>query len=274
MIRAMLSRSIRLGTVLLTALLVAVAGCSSPAPRRHLLIVVDGLRPDYVTPEVMPNLTALGRRGVVFTRHHSVYPTVTRVNASSISTGSYAGIHGLMGNSVFFPSVEPRRFLDTGDRSNLLAVAKAEGRLLTAATLGELLQAAGRRMLVVSSGSTGSAFLNNHTVSGGGILHYRYTLPESLAEDMKALGAPPEEDAPAGSLDRFAVDAFLKVGLPRVDPSVTVMWLSDLDSTAHSNGMGDPATVDVLRHVDGELKRIEDGLKAAGVFEDLSLIHI
>ena len=119
-----------------------------------------------------------------------------------------------------------------------------EGRLLTAPTLGELLQAAGRKMLVVSSGSTGSAFLNNHTVSGGAILHYRYTLPESLAEDMKALGPPPEDDAPAGSLDRFAVDAFLKVGLPRVDPSVTVMWLSDLDSTAHAKGVGDPATVD------------------------------
>ena len=31
--------------------------------------------------DVMPNLTALGKRGVVFNRHHSVYPTVTRVNA-------------------------------------------------------------------------------------------------------------------------------------------------------------------------------------------------
>ena len=56
-------------------------------PRRHLLIVLDGLRPDYVTPELMPNLHALGQRGVVMTRHHAVYPTVTRVNASSISTG-------------------------------------------------------------------------------------------------------------------------------------------------------------------------------------------
>jgi hypothetical protein len=38
--------------------------------------MVDGLRPDYVTPEVMPTLVALGQRGVVFTRHHSIYPTV------------------------------------------------------------------------------------------------------------------------------------------------------------------------------------------------------
>ena len=215
----------------------------------------------------MPNLTALGKRGVVFTSHHSVYPTVTRVNASSFSTGAYPEAHGLLGNTVFHPTVNPAAFLDTSDRANLLKIAAAEGRLLTAATIGESLQAAGRTMLVVSSGSTGSAFLNNHTVSGGAILHYQYALPERLDEDMKMLGPRPAEDAPAGTLDRYAVDAFLKVGLPRVDPSVTVMWLSDLDSTAHAKGVGAPETVDVLRRVDGEIKRIEDGLSAAGLFD-------
>ena len=112
--------------------------------RRHLLIVLDGLRPDYVTPELMPNLHALGQRGVVMTRHHAVYPTVTRVNASSISTGAYPDVHGLMGNSIFFPDVDPGRFLNTGDRANLLRVEEATGRpLLTATTMGEVLAAAG-----------------------------------------------------------------------------------------------------------------------------------
>jgi arylsulfatase A-like enzyme len=263
-----------------------IAQPSPAAPRRHLLIVVDGLRPDYVTADVMPNLTALGKRGVVFNRHHSVYPTVTRVNASSISTGAYPETHGLMGNTVFFPKVDPAQFLDTGDRNNLLKIADAEGRLLTAPTLGEWLRAAGRKMLVVSSGSSGSAFLNNHTVSGGAILHYQYAIPEHLSEDMKALGPPPpsavegpapsavEGPAPStvegpapGALDRYAVDAFLKVGIPRVDPSVTVMWLGALDSAAHSKGIGAPETVAVLRRVDGEIQRVQDGLKAAGLFD-------
>ena len=255
--------------VLLCVLLSAHLGAqNSPAPpRRHLLILVDGLRPDYVTTEVMPNLAALGQRGVVFNRHHSVYPTVTRVNASSISTGAYPDTHGLMGNSVFFPKVDPARFLDTADRSHLVKIAEAEGRLLTAPTLGESLQAAGRKMLVVSSGTGGSAFLNNHTVAGGAILHYQFALPERLAEDMKALGPPPA----AGARDRYAVDAFLKIGVPRVDPSVTVMWLGDLDSTAHANGVGAPATVEVLKRVDGEIQRIQDGLKAAGLFDSYDI---
>jgi predicted AlkP superfamily pyrophosphatase or phosphodiesterase len=219
----------------------------------------------------MPNLTALGSRGVVFTRHHSVYPTVTRVNAASISTGAYPEAHGLMGNTVFFPKVDPAKFLNTSDRSNLLKVAAAEGRLLTAPTLGESLQAGGRKMLVVSSGSSGSAFLNNHTLSGGAILHYEFALPEQLAEDMKTLGPPPSKSAAAGALDRYAVDAFLKIGIPRMDPSVTVIWLSDLDSTAHEKGIGDPATIDVLKQVDGEIKRIEDGLNAAGLFDSYDI---
>ena len=219
----------------------------------------------------MPNLTALGKRGVIFQRHHSVYPTVTRLNASSISTGAYPESHGLMGNSVFFPKVDATKFLDTADRSNLLKIAEAEGRLLTAPTLGEALQSAGRRLLVVSSGSSGSAFLNNHTVAGGAILHYQFALPDRLAEDLTRLGPPPSERARAGELDRYAVDAFLQVGVPRVDPSVTVMWLSDLDTAAHDNGIGAPATVATLKRVDDNIGRIQDGLKAARLLDDYDI---
>ena len=261
-------RSVAWRRVLAAALLAApLAAWTQPSPpSRHLLIVVDGLRPDYVTDAVMPNLAALGRRGVVFARHHSVYPTVTRVNASSISTGAYPERHGLMGNSVFFPRVDPTKFLDTSSRSDLLKIAAAEGQLLTAPTLGQSLQAAGKKMLVVSSGSGGSAFLNNHTVAGGAILHPQFTLPESLGADMKALGPVPAEGAAADALDRYAVDAFLKVGLKQ-DPMVTVLWLGALDSTAHDHGIGAPETVAILRHVDREIKRLEDGLKAAGLFD-------
>src|SRR5881392_3818738 len=69
----------------------------------HLVIVVDGLRPDYVSRDVMPRLTRLGQRGIVFTAHHSVFPTVTRVNASSFVTGAYPETHGLMGNNIYIP---------------------------------------------------------------------------------------------------------------------------------------------------------------------------
>ena len=206
------------------------------AQQRHLLIVLDGLRPDYVTPEVMPNLHALGERGVVFTDHHAVYPTVTRVNAASISTGAYPETHGLMGNAVFFPAVDAARFLSTSERDNLLRVEEVEGeRLLTAPTLGERLQGAGLRMLVASAGSSGSSYLLNHRVAGGGIIHYEYALPEALGEAVEErLGPPPPAAMPNRDRNRYIVDAFLEVGLGQVDPAVTVLWLSDPDTTAHA----------------------------------------
>ena len=217
-------------------------GTTDGAPAsRHLLIVLDGLRPDYVTPELMPNLYALGQRGVVMTRHHAVYPTVTRVNASSISTGAYPEAHGLMGNSVFFPEVDPDRFLNTGDRANLLRVEEATGsRLLTAATLGEALAAASKRVLVASSGSTGSSYLLNHRVAGGAILHYDYGLPETLHNQaLELLGEVPVAGTPNNARNRWIVDAFLQVGLAAIEPSVTLMWLSDPDTTAHQHGLAE-----------------------------------
>ena len=238
-------------------------------PRRHLLIVLDGLRPDYVTPELMPNLHALGQRGVVMTRHHAVYPTVTRVNASSISTGAYPEVHGLMGNSIFFSTVDPGRFLNTGDRANLLRVEEATGRpLLTATTLGEVLQAAGERVLVASSGSTGSSYLLNHRVAGGAILHYDYGLPETLhAQALERLGDVPATGTPNDARNRWIVDAFLQVGLAAIEPAVTLMWLSDPDTTAHQHGIGHPTTVEALTRLDAEIQRIQDGLADAGLLD-------
>src|ERR1051325_4648410 len=102
----------------------AVASVHAQPRHTHLVIVVDGLRPDYVTRDVMPRLTQLGRRGIVFTAHHSVFPTVTRVNASSFVTGSYPETHGLLGNSIYVPGVSATKALDTGVRDDLLAVER------------------------------------------------------------------------------------------------------------------------------------------------------
>jgi arylsulfatase A-like enzyme len=258
----------RTALTVILALAVAVHVQSDPT-HRHLLLVLDGLRLDYVTREVMPNLYALAQRGVTFTNHHAVYPTVTRVNASSISTGAYPERHGILGNSVFFPRVDSNRFLDTGERSNLERIQHDEdGVLLTAATLGETLHRNGKKMLVVGSGTSGAAFLLNHTVSGGAILHTDYALPEPLHQRMLAeLGPPPAEGHPNDARNRRAVDAFLRIGLPTIDPAVTVMWLSDPDTTAHALGMGHPTTIEALRRLDREVLNIQDGLRKAGLFD-------
>lgn len=262
----------RAGLTLILAFAVAVQAQPDPA-HRHLLLVLDGLRPDYVTKEVMPNLHALAQRGVTFTNHHAVYPTVTRVNASSISTGAYPERHGILGNSVFFPRVDANRFLDTGQRADLERIQQdQDGVLLTTATLGDTLRANGKKMLAVGSGTTGAVFLLNHTVAGGAVLHTDYALPAPLHQRMLAeLGPPPAAGHPNDARNSRAVNAFFRIGLPTVDPAVTVMWLSDPDTTAHALGMGHPTTIEALRRLDREVLNIQEGLKAAGLFDDYNI---
>jgi arylsulfatase A-like enzyme len=257
------------------AVAVLALAAGQPAVPRHteLVIVVDGLRPDYVTADVMPRLFRLGQRGIVFRAHHSVFPTVTRVNASSFVTGTYPETHGLLGNTIYIPSANPARGLDTGERDNLELVERAEGRLLTAPTLGELLQQHGRKLLAVSSGSTGSSYLLNHTVGGGAVIHTDYTLPDSLAgEVLSALGPPPPHATPNDAQNQRAIDAYLKVGLERLHPDLTLMWLNDPDGTAHANGIGAPITSTSLSLVDAGIGRIEDSLRAKGLLASTNII--
>lgn len=244
----------------------------APTNTRFLVIVLDGLRPDYVTREGMPHVHALGRRGVVFKDHHAVIPTVTRVNASSFSTGSYPATHGLMGNTVYFPDVDPKP-LSTSSRGNLEHVHRATGKLLTAPTLGELLEANGMKLLVVSSGSAGSAFLLNHHAAGWGIIHNSYTLPaERHDETIDVIGPEPPDASPAVARNNRIVNAYIELGLDRMAPRVTFMWLTDPDHTAHGKGMGDPVTVEALKHVDGLVRRIVEAHRQRGLSDTVNII--
>src|ERR1700722_6671180 len=72
-----------------------------------LLMVWDGLRPDFVTQRDTPNLFRLAREGVRFDKHHSIFPTLTMVNATALATGAPPGVNGLEGNNFYLsPSAE------------------------------------------------------------------------------------------------------------------------------------------------------------------------
>jgi arylsulfatase A-like enzyme len=269
------SSAIVLGVVLTTAVALTIAFAPfetrAAEPRTlHLLVVLDGLRPDYVIPRLMPRLSRLADDGVRFTKHHSVFPTVTRVNASSIATGAYPERHGILGNAVFFPRVDPKAGLDTSNRDHLLRIQQSEASLLDVPDLGSIFSAEGRAVLVASSGSTGSAYLLNHRAGSagtrGGILHTEYTSPPELhARVVERLGAPPPAAEPDAGRNRWIVDALLEVGLDHFRPEVVILWLSDPDSTAHERGIGAPQSEDAVRRVDAELGRLLDELARRGL---------
>lgn len=262
-----------------TVVCVALFGLGLGAPAqaagpKTLLIVMDGLRPDYVSAERMPNLYAFGEANVVYQHHHSVFPTVTRVNASSIVTGCYPGRHGLMDNAVYIPEANPEKAMSASERGNLEQIEQATGgKLLQVPTLGEILADAGQSLFVASSGSTGSAFLLNHKVKAGAIVHCTYTLPVTFdARVQELLGPVGEEAMPNVGWNARVTDAYLKVGVDELKSPVSILWYTDPDHTAHSMGIGTPMCLDALKNVDMEFGRVLAGLKERGLDSKVNIL--
>ena len=78
-------------------------GLTFAQPARHnvIIFVADGLRYGSVEPGNMPNMARLKTEGVDFTNSHSLYPTITTVNASAIATGHYIGDTGDFANTLY-----------------------------------------------------------------------------------------------------------------------------------------------------------------------------
>jgi predicted AlkP superfamily pyrophosphatase or phosphodiesterase len=246
------------------------------AETHNLVIVMDGLRPDYVTPELMPKLETWSKSGVICLNHHSVFPTVTRVNSSSFSTGAYPRKHGLLANAVFFPSISANKGIDTGDRKNLLRIdQETGGHLLTVPTLAEYLSEKGKRFLAVSCGSSGSATLLNPKGAGDGIIHFEFSLPDSrLGSVIDAIGKPPEGGLPNLALNHWAVDACLKFGFEKETPEVVFLWLSDPDHTAHKAGIGSALTNQALSALDEEFARILSTLESRQQLSETNILVV
>jgi hypothetical protein len=248
-------------------------GQSTPTRHKTLIIFFDGLRPDYITAELMPNLFAFKQKASVGQRHHSVFPTVTRVNSASYATGSYPGTHGILGNAVYFPQVNKTKSLGTS-YGDLTKIAEAiDGPLLTAISLGEVLQTAGERMMVFSSGTTGQAYLQNYNVSGGAILNPDLILPESFkSQVLIELGAVTTAGDEDENRHVWITDAYLKYGLDAHGPLVSAIWYSDPDGAAHSYGIGSPEAVRAIHFVDAQFGRILEALNINGLADSVNIL--
>src|SRR5271169_2518549 len=144
-------KTMRLGIVLiwmLAGLLTADARASGNA-RRVLVVVWDGMRPDFVTEETTPTLWQLAQKGVWFENHHAVYLSATEVNGTAIATGAYPEHDGIIGNREYRPELDSLKPVHT---ESLEAVRDGDrlsgGHYLRAATVAELLQARGMKTLI------------------------------------------------------------------------------------------------------------------------------
>jgi arylsulfatase A-like enzyme len=249
-----------------------------PTAKRFVIVfVVDGLRPDAITPELTPTLFRLRSEGVDFTNSHSVFPTVTRVNAAAIGTGMHPGSTGILGNQMYAADVDSRRALDTGNHRRLLELDQASGgRLVLTETLGERLQARGLRLASVSSGSTGSALLTNSRAPHGiGVLVNGAFDPGKMVAwpaDVSATILAKFGPAPArGAFPRYDAvvtwtqQVLREYLLPDLAPDVVINWLTEPDHSQHHLGVGSPSTLEALANDDREIARVLTTLDDLGL---------
>ena len=271
----------------------ALAGCigltaahAQSAATLHLVFVMDGLRPDSITSADTPNLHRLRAEGVWFENSHAVFPTVTRVNSTSLATGSYPSRHGIMGNSIYVPALDPLRAFTNDDFRRLLALDEAtSGRMVTAPGIAELLATSGRKVVAVSSGSTGSALLLSPKAPRGiGTViadfepGLQVAFPDTeSAPVLKAAGPAPRK---GGAKDRYdaSVDWSMQVlrdhVLPELRPAVVLTWMTEPDHIQHALGAGAPEAVASIRNNDRQLGLVLEKLQALGVRDRTNIIVV
>ena len=218
-----------------------------------LLIVLDGLRPESLSPELMPNLHSLSKKGATLSAHHAVFPSVAVVNAASIATGTYPATHGVLGETIL---------LSQGDAIAIIDMLKSsrgptEGGLMTTPSLGKILAARDKKFLVVTSGAASASLALLPGNQGGALIHPDFSHPKSLrANILGTLGTVPGADFTGRQRDAWAVDAYLEVGLPKVKPDVTILWLAEPARSQFEAGLGSPRSIDALREVDKQIGRV------------------
>lgn len=238
--------------------------------RRAILIVLDGLRPDFVTDALTPNLSALARKGVLFANHHAVFPSVTRVNASSIATGCHPGRHGLVDNVLYLPEISPDP-IDTGNYQVLQTINRAtNGRLLDTSSLTEILGKAGLSVAVATTCTTGACFLQNHrgyglTVNPGFITP---DVPAILAQ----FGAAPPKRRLASDATEWVTAIATEYIWKEQRPDLMVFWFCDPDHTQHGFGPGAPQALEAIRVVDTCIGRVVQAVDDSGEKNDTNFI--
>src|SRR5205807_125170 len=152
----------RLRKFLLPAIAVLAGGTSiyAASETRHVVLVVwDGMRPDFVAEKYAPTLNKLARDGVRFRNHHAVYPTATDVNGAVLATGYYPNHNDLFANLAFRAAINPRQPVDTGDPDTVRRGDEVSGgQYLSLHTVAELVRGAGQTVSVAGTKSVAVLF--------------------------------------------------------------------------------------------------------------------
>nr|MDQ2659692.1 alkaline phosphatase family protein [Verrucomicrobiota bacterium] len=195
----------------------------------HVVLVVwDGMRPDFLTEANAPTLWKLAQDGVTFRHHHSIYPSLTNVNSTALTTGARPARSGLLANYEFRPALDDTKFIRT-DKLDVVRQGDEQtgGHYLNAPTVAELVEAAGGRTAIVG-GKTTSLLHARRPNDKSVTLFSGETLPAAaLAPIEKALGVfPDKERTPGIAGDQWTTRALTEILWAHDVPQYSLLWLS------------------------------------------------
>jgi len=250
------------------------AGFSSgpAAPDRHVVVLVwDGMRPDFVSAETTPNLSQLAGGGVFFANHHPVYLSATEVNGTALATGAYPSHSGLIANTDFRPAINPAEPVDTGDPAIIRQGDAVSGdHFLARPTVAEILHLHG--LSTVIAGSKWIALLQDRGRRPDGpesssVLFQGTLLPPSRAAALAALGEFPAaaKDENKTAQDAWTTGALLTVLWQKGVPPYTLLWLAEPDASQHTAGPGSAQALAAIKSSDANLGRILAELDRRGL---------
>jgi arylsulfatase A-like enzyme len=230
-----------------------------------VLIIWDGMRPDFVTPQHAPALYALAQNGVFFKNHHAAYISSTEVNGAAIATGTYPETSGIYANSDFRPMLgwmgpNATEGLDSIRRGDFLT----GGNYLMVPTAAELIQKAGYPTVV--AGTKPVVILHDRSgkrVQGAAkdsVLLYRgQTLPKATLETFEEKSIP-SNAVPNSAMDNWTLKTLTKELWKKGVPKYTVLWLSDPDASQHAKGVGADEAVSAIANCDKVLENVMKAL--------------
>jgi arylsulfatase A-like enzyme len=238
-------------------------------------MVWDGMRPDLVSTALTPNLWRLAADGTWFDASHAVFPTVTRINSASIASGASPATHGLPGNALYAPRVDPSGPISLGEADNVLALRREYG-VFGSATTADVVAEAGGRTVIVSTGTRGSALMCHPRVRERGdlMLHPTLSTFEELAPIVERFGPLPPATTPNTGQNRWFARAVADYVLPELSPELLVVWHNDPDKSQHRFGFGHPESLRAIRDADAHLGLILDALERLGLRRGTAVVVV
>ncbi|PZR72876.1 MAG: hypothetical protein DLM73_12195 [Chthoniobacterales bacterium] len=264
------------------ALPVVALGQSAPNDRQVVVVVWDGMRPDFMTEQNTPALWQLARDGVNFRHHHSVYPTATNVNGAAIATGVYPNRNSLLANREYRPQIDPLKVFENAEPA---VIKKGDevtgGKYLATPTIAEIVRGAGRSTAIV--GTKAVAFLHDrHAEWTSATSKDAFTkfaaapMPASLrAETLKLLGPFPTASGNTGNeRSSYAVRALTEILWREGLPAFSLLWLNEPDQTQHDFAPGAEASLAAVRSSDRNLALVLDAIAKKNARETTDVLVV